>query len=80
MKTEALLRELEETLEVVLDEALEAAHDFEIKTKRLRDLKPAKPSHEGRYGELAAAAFLLKLKAEAAHEILEQFIEAQPEE
>ncbi len=80
MKTEALLRELEETLEVVLDEALEAAHDFEIKAKRLRDPKPTKPSHEGRYGELAAAAFLLKLKAEAAHEILEQFIEAQPEE
>jgi len=33
MKTEALLRELEETLGVVLDEALEAARDFEIKVK-----------------------------------------------
>ncbi len=80
MKAEALLRELEETLGVVLDEALETARDFEIKVKKLRELKPSDPDYEGRYGELAAAAFLLKLKAEAAHETLEQVIEAEPGE
>ncbi len=77
MKTPVQLTDLEATLQVVLDEVLEVAHDFEQKTKRLRELKPTDPSYEGRYGELAAAAFLLKLKAEAAQETLEQLIEAE---
>lgn len=79
MKTRMLLQELEEALEVVLDEALEAARDFEIKAKKWRGLKPTDPDYEGRYGELAAAAFLLKLKAEATHETLERVIEAEPD-
>jgi len=80
MKARMLLEELEEALEVVLDEALEAARDFQIKVKKMRNLRPTDPDYEGRYGELAAAAFLLKLKAEAAHKTLEQVIEAEPDE
>jgi hypothetical protein len=79
MKTPVQLADLEAALQVVLDEALEAAHAFEQKVKRLRDLKPTDPDYEGRYGELAASVFLLKLKAEAAHETLEQLIEAEPD-
>ncbi|MCS7274857.1 MAG: hypothetical protein NZ610_05610 [Candidatus Bipolaricaulota bacterium] len=80
MKTKIPLRELEEALEVVLDETLKAARDFESQVKRLQSSKRSGSSPEGRYGELAAAAFLLKLKAEAAHETLEQLIEAEPDE
>jgi hypothetical protein len=80
MKTKTLLHELEEALQVVLDEVFEAARDFESKVKSLRDVKQAGSGYEGHYGELAAAAFLLKLKAEAAHETLEQLIEAEPDE
>lgn len=79
MKTTMMLSELEEALEVVIGEALEAARDFELKAKKGRRLKPTDPDYEGRHGELAAAAFLLKLKAEAVHQVLEQVIEAQPD-
>lgn len=78
MKTKILLRELEEALDVVLNEVLEAAHGFESKARSLQALKHS--GAEGQYGELAAAAFLLKLKAEAAYETLEQLIEAEPDE
>jgi len=74
------LKPWEETLEVVLEETVEAARDFEAKLKQMRALKPDDPDYEGRYGELAAAAFLLKLKAEAAYETLERVIEAEPDE
>jgi|GEM_PF-2302589 len=75
-----LVQELEEALEVVLDEVLEAARNFESKVKSLKNLKRSGSSYEGHHGELAAAAFLLKLKAEAAYETLEQLIEAEPDE
>lgn len=80
MKTKVSLRELEEVLEVVVDEVLKVARGFESKAKKLQGLKRSGSSSEGLYGELAAAAFLLKLKAEAAHETLEQLIEAEPDE
>lgn len=82
MKTKTPPRELEEALEVILDEVLEAAHAFESKVKNLKTLKRSgsSSSYEGHYGELAAVAFLLKLKAEAAYETLEQLIEAEPDE
>nr|BAL58441.1 hypothetical protein HGMM_OP1C136 [Candidatus Acetothermum autotrophicum] len=80
MKTKVSVRELEEVLEVVVDEVLKVARDFESKAKKLQDLKRSGSSSEGLYGELATAALLLKLKAEAAHETLEQLIEAEPDE
>lgn len=80
MKTKTPLQEQQEALQVVLDEASEAARSFELKTKKLHSLKPSDPNYEGRYGELAAAAFLLKLKAEAAFETLERIIESEPDE
>ncbi|OGF57324.1 MAG: hypothetical protein A2Z21_02225 [Candidatus Fraserbacteria bacterium RBG_16_55_9] len=70
--------ELEEALEIVLDEALDAAHQYAKGVKKLQALKPSDPDYEGRFGELAAAAFLLKLKADAAHKTLERIIEAEP--
>jgi hypothetical protein len=63
MKTPVQLADLEATLQVVLDEALEAAHAFEQKVKRLRDLKPTDPDYEGRYGELAASVFLAQAES-----------------
>lgn len=78
--TRSKLEELQETLDVVLDEALEATQDFKQGVKKLRALKSSDSAYEGRYGELAAIAFLLKLKADAAHQTLDQIIEAEPDD
>ena len=73
-------KEFAESLEVVLDEAMIAGRDFAQGVDKLRALKPTDPDYEGRYGELAAIAFLLKLKADAAHQTLDQIIEAEPDD
>jgi Arc/MetJ family transcription regulator len=80
IKTRVQLEELQEAFDVILEEALQAAQEFQKSAARLRDLRSTDPDYEGRYGELAAAAFLLKLKADAVHETLERLIEAEPDE
>ncbi len=80
LKARDKIGELEESLEIVLDEALSVMNEFAQKAKKFRTLKPTSNDYIGRYGDLAALAFLLKLKADAVHETLEQIIEEQSDE
>ncbi len=80
VKAREKIGELEESLEIVLDEALAVTHEFTQKVKKLRALNPSSSDYHGRYGDLSASAFLLKLKADAVHETLEQLIEEESDE
>ena len=72
--------ELQAALPVILEEALEAAREFAESMQRFKELTPDQPDYASRYGELASAAFLLKLKAQAVHETLERLIEMEPDD
>jgi hypothetical protein len=80
LKTRVKAEDLEESLQVVLHEALLVAQEFSQKAKKFNIHKPGTSTDDGRYGELAALAFLLKLKAEALQEMLEHIIEEEADD
>lgn len=68
-----------ETMEVVFDEAVEAAGEYLQALARYREAV-RNGRDQGELGSVASALFLLKLKAESAAEYVDEFVESLPDE
>ena len=78
--SKATRHELEETLNVLWDEIIEETHEFLTALARLRGSERDSEAYDEQWGQMAAALFALKLKAEDAYKLMEKVEKLQAQE
>lgn len=66
------VKEKSDTLKVMIEETLEYAKRFEKAAKALSKARPGTTAYEDAEADLSVNAFLLKLKAESVHALLDE--------
>jgi ABC-type branched-subunit amino acid transport system substrate-binding protein len=66
------VKEKSDTLIAMIDETLDYAKRFEKAAKALLKARPGTEAYEDAEADLSVNAFVLKLKAESVHEILDE--------
>lgn len=80
MKIREKPSQVEERMEIFLTEAEEVARRFLDALERMKQAAREPDSYDQALADASVALFLLKMKSEAAHQAIEDYIESLPQD